>query len=119
VETHIPDGAFIAVGGFGHVRIPMALIYEIVRQKRRNLALAGKTTGPYRVISQLGLYDFDEETRRMRLIAVHPGVKVDDELAASGFELLVAGEVAETIPPTEEQKRIMHELDPAGLILGR
>ena len=39
----IPDGSFIAVGGFGHVRVPMALIYEIVRQRRRNLALAGKT----------------------------------------------------------------------------
>ena len=76
-------------------------------------------TGPYRVISQLGLYDFCQETRRMRLIAVHPGVKVEEVLAASGFELLVAGEVGETIPPTEEQKRIMHELDPAGLILGR
>ena len=29
------------------------------------------------------------------------------------------GEVEETVPPTEEQKRIMHELDPAGLIVGR
>jgi 3-oxoacid CoA-transferase subunit A/glutaconate CoA-transferase subunit A len=43
VETYIPDGSFIAIGGFGHVRVPMALIYEIVRQRRRDLALAGKT----------------------------------------------------------------------------
>ena len=43
VEALIPDGSFIAVGGFGHVRVPMALVYEIVRQRRRNLALAGKT----------------------------------------------------------------------------
>jgi 3-oxoacid CoA-transferase subunit A/glutaconate CoA-transferase subunit A len=43
VETWIPDGSFIAIGGFGHVRVPMALIYEIVRQRKRNLALAGKT----------------------------------------------------------------------------
>lgn len=43
VARYIPDGAFIAVGGFGHVRVPMALIYEIVRQRRRDLALAGKT----------------------------------------------------------------------------
>ena len=43
VEAYVPDGSFLAVGGFGHVRIPMALIYEIVRQKKRNLALAGKT----------------------------------------------------------------------------
>jgi acyl CoA:acetate/3-ketoacid CoA transferase alpha subunit len=43
VTDLVPDGAFIAVGGFGHVRVPMALIYEIVRQRRRGLALAGKT----------------------------------------------------------------------------
>jgi glutaconate CoA-transferase subunit B len=65
------------------------------------------------------LYDFDGQTRRMRLIAVHPGVTVEDSLAASGFELLVVDEVGETLPPTEDQQRIMHDLDPAGLILGR
>ena len=43
VAAYVADGAFIAVGGFGHVRVPMALVYEIVRQRRRNLALAGKT----------------------------------------------------------------------------
>jgi acyl CoA:acetate/3-ketoacid CoA transferase beta subunit len=85
----------------------------------RSRAGLPEETGPYRVISQLGLYDFDEETKRMRLIAVHPGITVEEALAASGFEILVADEVAETVPPTEEQKRIMHELDPAGLILGR
>jgi acyl CoA:acetate/3-ketoacid CoA transferase beta subunit len=85
----------------------------------RSRAGLPEETGPYRVISQLGLYDFDEKTKRMRLIAVHPGVTVEETLAASGFELMVADEVAETTPPTEEQQRIMHELDPAGLILGR
>ena len=55
----------------------------------------------------------------MRLIAVHPDVIVEQAKAASGFELLVADEVGQTAPPTEEQQRIMHELDPAGLNLGR
>jgi hypothetical protein len=55
----------------------------------------------------------------MRLIAVHPGVSVEEALAASSFEILRADEVTETQPPTADQKRIMHELDPAGLILGR
>jgi 3-oxoacid CoA-transferase subunit A/glutaconate CoA-transferase subunit A len=43
VARFVPDGSFLAVGGFGHIRIPMALIYEIVRQRRRNLTVAGKT----------------------------------------------------------------------------
>ena len=43
VSRFIKDGDFIASGGFGHVRISMAIVYEIIRQKRRNLILAGKT----------------------------------------------------------------------------
>jgi acyl CoA:acetate/3-ketoacid CoA transferase alpha subunit len=43
VEKFVHDGDFIACGGFGHVRIPMALIYEIIRQGKRNLTMAGKT----------------------------------------------------------------------------
>ena len=39
--TH--DGDYCAFGGFGHVRFSMAGIYELVRQRRRRLAIAGKT----------------------------------------------------------------------------
>ncbi len=42
-ERFVRDGDYIASGGFGHVRVSMAIIYEIIRQKRRNLAMAGKT----------------------------------------------------------------------------
>jgi len=43
VEKWVHDGDLIVVGGFGHIRIPMALLYEIIRQRKRNLAMAGKT----------------------------------------------------------------------------
>jgi len=43
IQKFVQDGNYIAVGGFGHIRIPMAFIYEIIRQGRRNLAMAGKT----------------------------------------------------------------------------
>jgi len=43
VSRFVHDGDFIASGGFGHVRVSMAIIYEIIRQKRRNLIMAGKT----------------------------------------------------------------------------
>ena len=43
VSRFIHDGDFIASGGFGHVRVSMAIVYEIIRQKKRNLAMAGKT----------------------------------------------------------------------------
>jgi 3-oxoacid CoA-transferase subunit A/glutaconate CoA-transferase subunit A len=37
------DGGYLAMGGFGHVRVSMAGIYEMIRQNRRNLVIAGKT----------------------------------------------------------------------------
>jgi len=43
VERYVHDGDYLAMGGFGHIRTPMALVYEIIRQRRRNLAVAGKT----------------------------------------------------------------------------
>ncbi len=43
VEKFVTDGAYMASGGFGHVRVSMAIVYEIIRQKKRNLAMAGKT----------------------------------------------------------------------------
>lgn len=43
VKRFIHDGDYIAIGGFGHVRIPMAIIYEIVRQGIKNLSVAGHT----------------------------------------------------------------------------
>jgi glutaconate CoA-transferase subunit A len=44
VSVHIHDGDYLAVGGFGHVRIPTAVLYEIVREKKRNLGMAGHTS---------------------------------------------------------------------------
>jgi acyl CoA:acetate/3-ketoacid CoA transferase alpha subunit len=43
VAKFVHDGDFMASGGFGHVRISMAIVYEIIRQKKKNLILAGKT----------------------------------------------------------------------------
>jgi acyl CoA:acetate/3-ketoacid CoA transferase alpha subunit len=43
VSSFIHDGDFIASGGFGHVRVAMSIVYEIIRQKKRNLTMAGKT----------------------------------------------------------------------------
>jgi acyl CoA:acetate/3-ketoacid CoA transferase alpha subunit len=43
VSKFVQDGDFIASGGFGHIRVSMAIVYEIIRQKKRNLVMAGKT----------------------------------------------------------------------------
>jgi 3-oxoacid CoA-transferase subunit A/glutaconate CoA-transferase subunit A len=43
VNEYVHDGALIACGGFGHIRVSMAAIYEIIRQRKRGLTLCGKT----------------------------------------------------------------------------
>jgi len=76
-------------------------------------------SGPYRVITQLGVMDFDVETRRMRLISVHPGVSVGEVVKNTGFELVMADEVSVTEPPTEKELRLLREeIDPAGIVIG-
>lgn len=76
-------------------------------------------TGPHRVISQLGVMGFDEETKEMMLLQVHPNVTVDDVIENTGFEILI-GDVVETKAPTEEELQILREeIDPAGIVLGK
>ncbi len=74
-------------------------------------------TGPYRVITQLAVYDFDETSKQLRLRATHPGVSVTDVQAASGFKIPVADTLEVTLPPTEEELRLLHEIDPAGMVI--
>ncbi len=70
-------------------------------------------TGPYRVVSTLALLDFDEETKRMRLLATNPGVTVEQVIENTGFELIIPPHVGQNEPPTEEELRILREeVDP-------
>jgi len=69
--------------------------------------------GVSRVVTTLGLFGFDPESRRMRLEALHPGVRVDDVKAATGFEVLVSDQLTTTKPPSDEELAILRMLDPA------
>ena len=75
--------------------------------------------GPYRVITQLGVYGFDEETKRLTLHSLHPGVTVKDVQVNSEFQILIPDHVPVTEPPTAEEQRILHEIDPTGMVLGK
>jgi glutaconate CoA-transferase subunit A len=43
VRRFVHDGDYLAVGGFGGVRIPTALLHEILRQGRKKLGFSGHT----------------------------------------------------------------------------
>jgi acyl CoA:acetate/3-ketoacid CoA transferase beta subunit len=69
-----------------------------------------------RVVSNLGVFDFETPDRVMRLRSRHPGVTVDEITAATGFELVIPPEVPETrLPTPEELDLIRTVLDPRGL----
>jgi acyl CoA:acetate/3-ketoacid CoA transferase beta subunit len=68
-----------------------------------------------RVVTDLAVFDFETEDRSMRLRSVHPGVTVDDVLAATGFAVTVVDEVPTSRLPTDEELRLIREvLDPDG-----
>lgn len=74
-------------------------------------------TGPYRVITQLGVYGFDETTKRLKLISRHPGVTIEEIQDNSEFEIIIPAEVPESTPPTPEEQRILREIDPSGMVI--
>lgn len=41
VEKFVSDGDYVAIGGFGGVRIPVAVIHEVIRRGKKNLGFSG------------------------------------------------------------------------------
>ena len=77
-------------------------------------------TGPHRVITQLGVMGFDEETKEMRLLSVHPGVTREQVQENTSFKLHMQGEIAVTDEPTPEELRLLREeIDPARIVIGK
>jgi glutaconate CoA-transferase subunit B len=78
-------------------------------------------TGPINVVSTLALMDYDRlpgGTCRMRLVATHPGVTVEEVVANTGFDLIIPEQVGENDPPSAEELRLLREeIDPERLYI--
>ena len=69
-----------------------------------------------RVVTNLGVLDFESPDHAMRLRSVHPGVTTDAVQEATGFPLVIPPDVPETRAPTDEDLRLLREvLDPRSL----
>src|SRR5207247_4548227 len=44
-------------------------------------------TGPYRVITDLGVMGYHEETKRMQVVSLHPGISLDQVRDSTAFEI--------------------------------
>ncbi len=75
-----------------------------------------RNTGPYRVVTNLCVMGYDDESKRMKLLSVNPGVTKEMVVENTGFELLFADNITQNAPPTDEELRILREkVDPDGL----
>jgi glutaconate CoA-transferase subunit B len=77
-------------------------------------------TGPYRVITDLAVMGYEEQTKRMQVLSLHPGITLDQVRAATGFALGVREPLAVTLTPDDAELRILREeVDPHRYLLGR
>jgi len=74
--------------------------------------------GPAAVVTTMGVYRFDNETREMFLEKIHPGVDLEKLKAAVQWDLAISPNLTETELPTEEQVMVMRTLDPLAVYLG-
>ena len=79
---------------------------------RRRIGLPGG--GPAAVITTLGVFRFDAETRELVLASTHPGVAVEAVRAETGWPLAAAAEVEATPRPTPTELAIVRDFDPEG-----
>jgi len=85
------------------------------RDARTKLGLPGG--GPRYVVTPLAVMDFEDETKRMRIKSVHPGVTVDQVRENTGFDLLVPERVPVTEPPSDLQLAVLRtRIDARGVL---
>ena len=84
---------------------------------RGELGLPGG--GPEVLVSDMGVYSFDDETREMVLESRHPGISVEEIREAVTWELSVSDDVTVTERPTEAEVEFLRRIDAEGFFLDR
>jgi glutaconate CoA-transferase subunit B len=71
--------------------------------------------GPSKIISSLGTFSFDQDSREMMLSSCHPGVTIAQIKRETGWRLKIAADAGETPPPTEAELTAVRKYDPRKL----
>ena len=108
-KVRLPGG-----GGAPEIATSVTDVYVMLRQTPRAFVeqLDFKTSRGDRVravVTDLGI--LESRNGELTLVRVHPGVSVDDARAATGWELAVADDVAETEPPTGAELEALRSLE--------
>jgi glutaconate CoA-transferase, subunit B len=77
-------------------------------------------TGPYRVISQLAVYGFDDKSKKMKLISLHPGVTIEEVKDNSSFEIIIPDKYSISPEPSDKDLDLLRNvIDPTGMLIGK
>lgn len=99
-RVFVPKVDFIS--GVGHVEL-----------RRKGVIKYG---APVLVVSNLGCFDFEPTSGRMRIASLHRGMTVKQIVDSTGFELIIPDRVPPTEPPTVEEVQLLREeIDPLGV----
>ncbi len=68
--------------------------------------------GMFRVITELAVFSFDDNSREMKVMALNPGVSKENLQDNTGFDLIFDASVGVTEPPSSQELTVLRGLDP-------
>jgi glutaconate CoA-transferase subunit B len=71
--------------------------------------------GMFRVVTELAVFSFDDKSKRMKVLALNPGVTREQVQENTGFELMFDERMDVTEPPTDHELTALRTLDPERL----
>jgi glutaconate CoA-transferase, subunit B len=74
--------------------------------------------GMYRVVTELAVFGFDDETRRLTVLALNPGITREQVQDKTDFKLNYSADLSVTEPPTDHELSTLRALDPDRLYIG-
>jgi glutaconate CoA-transferase, subunit B len=79
-----------------------------------------ENAGPYKIITDLAVLRFNDQTKRMEVESLHPDITFQTVQENTGFALGKAESIHQTEPPKENELTILREqVDPNRYVIGR
>ncbi len=71
--------------------------------------------GPSALITTIAVFTFDSDNGEAMLQSYHPGSTIEQVQEQTGWPLRLAPNCAETVPPSDDELRVIRECDPQGV----
>lgn len=75
--------------------------------------------GPKLVVTPLGVFDFEPQSKAMRIKTLHEGVTLEEARDNTGFDLVAPGTISRTAPPTADELFLLRRLVDSTGVLAR